>query len=51
MQQQVGKVWSKKRKQSSQSVDVAAIHELNDVSSDEDTSEWSKQTGSMYGSK
>jgi hypothetical protein len=38
MQQQAGEAWSKKRK-TIQSVDVAAIHELDDVSDDEDTSE------------
>ncbi len=45
MWQQVGKVWSKKRK-TSQLVDVAAVHELDDVSDDEDISERSGQTGS-----
>jgi hypothetical protein len=33
-----------------QSVNVAAVHELDDVSSDEDSSQQSQQTGSTYGS-
>jgi hypothetical protein len=34
-----------------QSVNMAAVHKLDDVSSDnEDTNQWSRQTGSMYGS-
>jgi hypothetical protein len=45
MKQEAGMAWSRKRK-TIQSVNVAAIHELDDVSSDDD----SRQTGSMYGS-
>ena len=47
MKQEAGMAWSRKRK-TIQLVNVAAVHELNDVSRDEDTSQWSWQTGSMY---
>jgi hypothetical protein len=33
-----------------QLVNVAAAHELDDVSSDDDSSQRGQQTGSMYGS-
>jgi hypothetical protein len=49
MKQEAGVAWSWKRK-TIQSVNVAAVNEL-DVSSDEDSSQWSQQTGSMYRSK
>jgi hypothetical protein len=49
MKQEAGVAQSRKRK-TIQSVNVAAVHELDDVSSDEDSSQWSQQTGSMYGS-
>jgi hypothetical protein len=49
MKQEAGVAWSRKRK-TIQSVNVAAVHELDDVSSDEDSSQQSRQTGSMYGS-
>ena len=38
------------REKTIQSVNVADVNELNDVSSDEDTSQRSQQTGSTYGS-
>jgi hypothetical protein len=40
----------KQKKKTIQSVNVAAVHELSDVSSNEDTSQRSQQTGSTYGS-
>jgi hypothetical protein len=46
MKQEAGMAWSRKRK-TIQSVNVAAVNEL-DVSSDEDSSQWSQQTGSMH---
>jgi hypothetical protein len=49
MKQEAGMPWSKKRK-TIQLVNVAAVHELDDVSSDDDSSQWSRQTGSTYGS-
>jgi hypothetical protein len=47
MKQEAGMAWSRKRK-TIQSVNVAAVHELDDVSSDDDSSQWSQQTRSMY---
>jgi hypothetical protein len=48
--------WNKKqawhgaeREKTIQSVNVAAVHELDDVSSDKDTSQQSQQTGSTFG--
>jgi hypothetical protein len=49
MKQEAGVAWSRKRK-TIQSVNVAAVHELDDVSSDDNSSQRSWQTGSMYGS-
>jgi hypothetical protein len=49
MKQEAGMAWSRKRK-TIQLVNVAAVHELDDVSSDEDSSQQSRQTGSTYGS-
>ncbi len=49
MKQEAGVAWSRKRK-TIQSVNLAAVHELDNVSSDEDTSQQSQQTGSTYGS-
>jgi hypothetical protein len=49
MKQEACVAWSRKRK-TIQLVNVAAVHELDDLSSDEDSSQWSRQTGSMYGS-
>jgi hypothetical protein len=49
MKQEAGVAWSRKKK-TIQLVNVAAVHELDDVSSDKDTSQWSQQTGSTYGS-
>jgi hypothetical protein len=49
MKQEASMAWSRKRK-TIQSVNVAAVLELNDVSSDEDTSQRSPQTRSTYGS-
>ena len=49
MKQEAGVARSRKRK-TIQSVNVAAVHELDDVSSDEDSSQRSRQTGSTYGS-
>jgi hypothetical protein len=46
MKQEAGMAWSRKRK-TIQSVNVAAVNEL-DVSSNEDSSQWSRQTGSTY---
>jgi hypothetical protein len=47
MKQEAGMGWSRKRK-TIQLVNVAAVHELDDVSSDVDSSQRSQQTGSMY---
>jgi hypothetical protein len=47
MKQEAGVAWSRKRK-TIQSVNVAAVHELDDVSSDKDSSQRSQQTGSTY---
>jgi hypothetical protein len=47
MKQEAGVAWSRKRK-TIQSVNVAAVHELDEVSSDDDSSQRSQQTGSMY---
>jgi hypothetical protein len=47
MKQETGMARSRKRK-TIQSVNVAAVHELDDVSSDEDSSQRSRQTGSTY---
>jgi hypothetical protein len=49
MKQEAGVAWSRKRK-TIQWVNVADVDELDDVSSDEDSSQQSRQTGSMYGS-
>jgi hypothetical protein len=49
MKQEAGVAWSRKRK-TIQLVNVAAVHELDDVSSNKDSSQWSQQTRSMYGS-
>jgi hypothetical protein len=49
MKREAGMARSRKRK-TIQSVNVAAVHELDDVSSDDDSSQRSQQTGSMYGS-
>jgi hypothetical protein len=49
MKQEAGVARSRKRK-TTQSVNVAAVHELDDVSSDDDSSQRSRQTGSTYGS-
>jgi hypothetical protein len=49
MKQEAGVAWSRKRK-TIQSVNVAAVHQLDDVSSDQDSSQQSQQTGSTYGS-
>jgi hypothetical protein len=46
MKQEAGMAQSRKRK-TIQSVNVAAVHELDDVSSDEDSSQQSQQTRSM----
>jgi hypothetical protein len=40
MKQEAGVAWSRKRK-TIQSVNVAAVHELDNVSSDDDSSQWS----------
>jgi hypothetical protein len=40
MKQKAGMAWSRKRK-TIQSVNMAAVHELDNVSSDEDSSQWS----------
>jgi hypothetical protein len=48
MKQEAGVAQSRKRK-TIQSVNVAAVNELDDVS-DDDSSQWSQQTGSTYGS-
>ncbi len=47
MKQEAGVAWRRKRK-TIQSVNVAAVHELDDVSSNEDSSQRSRQTGSTY---
>jgi hypothetical protein len=47
MKQEAGMAWSRKRK-TIQLVNVAAVHELDDVSSDDDSSQRSQQTGSTY---
>jgi hypothetical protein len=47
MKQEAGMARSRKRK-TIQSVNVAAVHELDDVSSDDDSSQRSRQTGSTY---
>jgi hypothetical protein len=44
MKQEAGMAWSRKRK-TIQSVNMAAVHELDNVSSDEDSSQRSRQTG------
>jgi hypothetical protein len=49
MKQEAGVAQSRKRK-TIQLVNVATVHELDDVSSDEDSSQRSRQTGSTYGS-
>jgi hypothetical protein len=49
MKQEAGMAQSRKRK-TIQSVNMAAVHELDNVSSDEDSSQRSQQTGSTYGS-
>jgi hypothetical protein len=49
MKQEAGVEQSRKRK-TIQSVNVAAVHELDDVSSDDNSSQQSQQTGSTYGS-
>jgi hypothetical protein len=49
MKQEAGVAWSRKRK-TIQSVNVAAVHELDDVSSNDDSSQRSRQTRSTYGS-
>jgi hypothetical protein len=46
MKQEAGVAWSRKNK-TIQSVNVAAVNEL-DMSTDEDSSQWSRQTGSTY---
>jgi hypothetical protein len=48
MKQEAGVAWSRKRK-TIQSVNVAVVHELDDVS-DNDSSQRSRQTRSTYGS-
>jgi hypothetical protein len=47
MKQEASVARSRKRK-TIQSVNVAAVHELDDVSSDDDSSQRSQQTGSTY---
>jgi hypothetical protein len=49
MKQEAGMAWSGKRK-TIQLVNVAAVHELDNVSSNEDSSQRSRQTRSTYGS-
>jgi hypothetical protein len=49
MKQEAGMARSRNRK-TIQLVNVAAVHELDNVSSDDDSSQRSQQTGSMYGS-
>jgi hypothetical protein len=48
IKQEAGMAWSRKRK-TIQSVNVAAVHELDNMSSDKDSSQPSQQTGSTYG--
>jgi hypothetical protein len=47
MKQEAGMAQSRKRK-TIQSVNLAAVHELDDVSSDDDSNQRSQQTGSTY---
>jgi hypothetical protein len=47
MKQEAGVAWSRKRK-TIQSVNVAAVHDLDNMSSDDNSSQRSRQTGSMY---
>jgi hypothetical protein len=47
MKQEAGVAWSRKRK-TIQLVDVAAVHELDNVSSNKDSSQWSRHAGSMH---
>jgi hypothetical protein len=47
MKQEAGVAQSRKRK-TIQLVNVAAVHELDNVSSDDDSSQRSRQTGSTY---
>jgi hypothetical protein len=49
MKQEAGMAWSRKRK-TIQSDNVAAVHELDNMSSNEDSSQRSRQTGSTYSS-
>ncbi len=50
MKQDTGMAWSRKRK-TIQSVNMAAVHELDDISSDDNSSsQRSQQTGSLHGS-
>jgi hypothetical protein len=49
MKQEAGVAWCRKRK-TIQLVNVAAVHELDDMSSNDDSSQQSQQTGSTYGS-
>jgi hypothetical protein len=50
MKQEAGMAQSRKRK-TIQLVNMAAVHELDDMSSDEDSSQQSQQTGSTYESR
>jgi hypothetical protein len=47
MKQEAHMAWNRKRK-TIQLVNVAAVHELDDMNSDKDSSQWSQQTGSKY---
>jgi hypothetical protein len=49
VKQEAGMAQSRKRK-TIQSVNMAAVHEPDDVTSDEDSSQQSQQTRSTYGS-
>jgi hypothetical protein len=49
MKQEAGVAWSRKKK-TIQLVNMAAVHELDDVSRDKDSSQRSEQTRSTYGS-
>jgi hypothetical protein len=49
MKQEAGMAQSRKRK-TIQSVNVVAVHELDDMSSNDDSCQRSRQTGSTYGS-
>jgi hypothetical protein len=49
MKQEAGVARSRKKK-TMQSVNVAAVHDLDNVSSDDDSSQRSQQTRSTYGS-